>query len=589
MNSVCRIKARRVLRSAAGLVLGFGLLTAQAQDAPAGTSATPTGQDANPSTQNAPPGTTPTAAITNAPSTKKTRKSGEQKKEEKVVASKDTKKEKKQIGRLKKDNPLAGVNSTQPDKQLYDKAQVSIKKGRYDVARLELQTLLATYPDSEYMMRSKLAFADSWYREGGTAALAQAETEYKDFITFFPNAPEAAEAQMRVGDIYFKQMDTPDRDYTKAVHAQEEYRNMLLQFPDSKLVPNAKQRLREVQEVLATRETEIASFYGGRENWPASIARYQTVVDTYPLFSRADEALIGLGDSFAAEARMVRAMKLPEGAKSRLVQIYEDQAASAYGRVVTQYAASGRVEDARDRLETISRPIPVATPDQVAASQALENSRQSYRLKDRMKLLVFRGPDTVQASRLGEPALADPKATFAPTVTRKVQSDFQTALNPNAVIAAPAGTNSTAPTTDTAVAPTPASSAPLSLSDVPASDVAPAATGSAVDMSTPAGAPARAGTGVGVEILTPGINGNPPAAAAPDNGLRAVGPSNTDALPAVEKPASAPDQVNDVAGEKTPVGQAAPVKGKAKAEYNKGDESSSKHKKKKGLNKINPF
>ena len=108
-------------------------------------------------------------------------------------------------------------------------------------------------------MRAKLAIADSWYREGGTAALTQAEQEYKDFITFFPNAPEAAEAQMRVGDIYFRQMDKPDRDYSKAMHAEEEYRLMLQQFPDSTLVPQAKQRLREVQEVLATREAEIAA------------------------------------------------------------------------------------------------------------------------------------------------------------------------------------------------------------------------------------------------------------------------------------------------------------------------------------------
>jgi outer membrane protein assembly factor BamD len=90
-------------------------------------------------------------------------------------------------------------------------------------------------------MRSKLAIADSWYKEGGLAALTQAEQEYKDFITFFPNAPEAAEAQMRVGDIYFRQMDRPDRDYSKTIHAEEEYRLMLQQFPDSPLVPQARQ------------------------------------------------------------------------------------------------------------------------------------------------------------------------------------------------------------------------------------------------------------------------------------------------------------------------------------------------------------
>ena len=195
---------------------------------------------------------------------------------DKVVQSKDTKKE------LAKEKKIAPVDAGLPDKVLYDKALDATKRGHFDVARLDLQTLLNTYPDSQYQMKAKLAIADSWYKEGGTAALTQAEQEYKDFITFFPNAPEAAEAQMRVGDIYFRQMDKPDRDYSKATHAEEEYRLMLQQFPESTLVPQAKQRLREVQEVMATRESAVAAFYATHNNWPATIARYQTVVDTYP-------------------------------------------------------------------------------------------------------------------------------------------------------------------------------------------------------------------------------------------------------------------------------------------------------------------
>ena len=64
---------------------------------------------------------------------------------------------------------------------------MAMKKGKFDVARLDLQTLLNTYPESEYQMRAKLLVGDSWFKEGGTAALTQAEAEYKDFITFFPN------------------------------------------------------------------------------------------------------------------------------------------------------------------------------------------------------------------------------------------------------------------------------------------------------------------------------------------------------------------------------------------------------------------
>src|SRR4029450_4434597 len=97
----------------------------------------------------------------------------------------------------KVNNPLANVGSKQPDKVLFDRAMDAMKHNRFDVARMTLQTLINTYPDSAFLPRDKLAVGDSWYAEGGSAALAQAEIEYKDFETFFPNMPEAAETQLK--------------------------------------------------------------------------------------------------------------------------------------------------------------------------------------------------------------------------------------------------------------------------------------------------------------------------------------------------------------------------------------------------------
>src|SRR4029077_1692757 len=185
----------------------------------------------------------------------------------------------------KVNNPLANVGSKQPDKALFDRAMDALKHNRFDVARLTLQTLINTYPDSEYIARAKLAVADSWYAEGGSTAMAQAEIEYKDFKTFFPNMPEAAEAQLKVANIHYQQMEKPDRDYTHAVRAEEEYRQLIQEYPDSKLVPEAKQRLREVQEVIAEREFGVGHFYYMRESYPAAIARLQSLVDKYPLYS----------------------------------------------------------------------------------------------------------------------------------------------------------------------------------------------------------------------------------------------------------------------------------------------------------------
>jgi len=539
------------------------------------------------------------ATLSASPDTK-----SKKEKDDKVVQSKDTKKRMKDS---KKTDAQAEADAKLPDRQLYDKALIATKKGHFDVARLDLQTLLNTYPDSQYQMKAKLAIADSWYREGGTAALTQAEQEYKDFITFFPNAPEAAEAQMRVGDIYFRQMDKPDRDYSKALHAQEEYRLMLQQFPDSTLVPQAKQRLREVQEVMATREAEIAAFYATHENWPATIARYQTVADGYPQFSRMDDVLVALGDAYAAEARIVRAQpQLPEGAKARLQKIYDDQAIAAYKKVALEHSASPHVEDARDRLAAMNVPIPTPSPEQAAASAALENSRGQYHIQDRARLIILRRPDTVLAAHSGEPPLVDAKPVVAPAIVRGIQQDYVNAMNP-AAAAAPSATPPTADATPEAApaAAAPAAggpakpAAPLQLQDIPSSgggDSSGAAVTNVPGTSNQpaAAAPSGGANSMGVEVLTPGVNGQAPVQNDQNGGLKPVGPTNTATPPPAEKPEAAPDAINDVSPSAQPAAQPAQAtatgkKKNPKPAFNDDEESSSTHKKKKGLKKINPF
>jgi outer membrane protein assembly factor BamD len=478
------------------------------------------------------------------------------------------------------------TTSKQPDKELYDKALLSIKKGHYDVARLQLQALLNTYPESEYQMRAKLAIGDSWYKEGGSAALTQAENEYKDFITFFPTAPEAAEAQMRVADIYFRQMEKPDRDYQKTERAEQEYRLMIQQFPDSPLVPRAKQRLREVQEVLAQRQFDIAAFYSTHMNWAATIARYQTVVDTYPLYSKADQALLGLGDAYMAEARYVSQMKGPENMKAQLVGIYQDHAANAYDHIIQRYPLGPEASLARQRLAGMHKPIPVPSREALAESEAEIESRAPVTLTSRALLLVNRQPEVLEAARVGEPDMDPPKPTLAPEITKENVAIYNSVVHPTAATAAgDAAINSAAGgppnSSDAPVAATSGSTsgsgdsttltivAPSAGAATPSTDAAPNGTAPA---ATPAGtAPAAATTKL------PG-------------GLAAVGPKDT-TLPPVERPGEAPDQVNEVHNNGgAPTTTAASTKKKPKRpKEDKSDESSSKDKKKKGLGKLNPF
>jgi outer membrane protein assembly factor BamD len=515
------------------------------------------------------------------------------------------------------ENPLAGHASKQPDKELFDKALIAMKKGKFDVARLDLQTLLNTYPESEYQMRAKLLVGDSWFKEGGTAALTQAEAEYKDFITFFPNTPEAAEAQMKVADIYYMQMEKPDRDPKNAQQAEQEYRNMIQQFPDSTFVPRAKQRLREVQEVLAERQYQVGSFYATHENWAATIARLQTVTDSYPLYSHSDLALIGLGDAYAAEARYVQGLQqINPKAKQELMKAYDDQAAEAYSRVVTHYSMAAHVEDARERLIALNRPVPEPTKEELADSEAEEQSRTGITFKDRALLLVKRGPVTVNAARIGEPTLTDKPPVTAPEVHKRDTALFTAALNnqPLPPVVPVGGATPAAVAGGAGAAPAAAGST-LQLENVQGADTAaPAAsgggpavgaeiigTGQGNSGQAPANAtPPTSGVPVGPPVTPEGAAAAAAAAgvvgAQNPGGLATVGPTDNKPLPAVEKPAEAPPQTNDVHNApqvQTGTDTGATANGKKKKtpapKFDSSDESSSKHKKKKGLDKLNPF
>ena len=155
------------------------------------------------------------------------------------------------FGGSKRAEVVTPTGEAEPDKILYEKSLKDLEKGRYDVARLTLQALLNTYPDSDYKEKAKLVIADSFFKQGGTSGLIQAEAEYKDFRTFFPTSEDADDAQMRIALTHYNQMEKPDRDSTQAKAAERELKAFLDEFPDSPLHarPHSRRRRPEDEQV----------------------------------------------------------------------------------------------------------------------------------------------------------------------------------------------------------------------------------------------------------------------------------------------------------------------------------------------------
>ncbi|MBZ5548025.1 MAG: outer membrane protein assembly factor BamD [Acidobacteriia bacterium] len=451
-------------------------------------------------------------------------------------------------------NPLANVGSKQPDKVLFDRSMDAMKHNRFDVARMTLQTLINTYPDSEYIARAKLAVADSWYAEGGSTAMQQAEIEYKDFRTFFPNMPEAAEAQLKVANIHYQEMEKPDRDYTHAMRAEEEYRALIQEYPDSKLVPQAKQRLREVQEVLAQREFNIGRFYYMRESYPAAMARLRTLVDRYPLYSGADQALYLLGQAYEGEIELVRRNpRASELVKSELIARNTKKAAEAYSKIITRYPAMDRALDAKARLEALHQTVPRPTRAALELNKKEMASRQQAGIMSSMLANFQKHPDVARAPRVGEPTMVDPEPVTPMGVVKELSASASGGESPDNKLKV-----------ETLKGPVPPSQ------EVPRSDAQAPDAGTAPPQEQPPAVgqdqqPAAAGE------LKPNV--------VDPNELKPNVPADPNALPP-------PQQTNEIgAGTSSSVSSSS----SSSSKDDLVDISSSKKRKKKGLGKLNPF
>ena len=331
--------------------------------------------------------------------------------------------------RKKYENPIT-KDTQQPDKLLYDKSVRDIEKGRYELARLTLNTLINTYDTSEYLAKAKLAIADSWYREGGTHGMAQAEAEYKDFILFYPAMEEAAESQKRICDIHIGLMEKPDRDPNNALRAEYECKQLITQFPNSKFVQPTEQKLRNIQEDLALAELATGDFYHHKGSNAAAANRLGGVVDQYPLFSRADFALWEEADSYRKMGRLVR-----------------EKEGDALQRIVRDYPLSVYVEPAKKRLKELEMAIPEADPQAVARMKWEAENRKRVGMLSKSTEFLKRGPDVSRAAQSGEPTMTNPKQSVplsvpVPATAAATTAPAATGVNDVTIAPVAAGGNS---------------------------------------------------------------------------------------------------------------------------------------------------
>lgn len=195
--------------------------------------------------------------------------------------------------------------------------------------------------------------------------------------------------------IHYKQMEKADRDNMHALRAEDECRQLLVQFPNSKFAPRASQLLRNIQEALAEGEMRVGDFYFKKQSWASSSNRMQTLTDQYPLFSRADEALFKLGDAY-----------------TKMGPRFKDRSGRAYAKLVREYPLSAYADDAKKRLREMEMVAPEPDPAAVARMKYEAENRTKAGILAPVGNILKRGPDVKNAAKSGSPAMTAARPTI---------------------------------------------------------------------------------------------------------------------------------------------------------------------------------
>jgi outer membrane protein assembly factor BamD len=254
--------------------------------------------------------------------------------------------------------------TTEPDKFLYDKGVESLDKRRWLSAREYFRRILDTYPQSNYRPDAKLGVGDSYLGENSTESLILAVNEYREFLTFYPTSSRADYAQLKLGMTHYKQMRKPQRDQSETREAIREFATFVERYPNSALMPEGQQRLREARDRLSTHEYEVGVFYYKQRWYPGAIDRLKALLKDDPGFTERDGAYYYLAESLVKVKLLAEALPY-------------------YDKLLAEFERSEFLEEAKVRRDEVKGQLNLKTDSPTpptAASQKLPQAQNAPKL-----------------------------------------------------------------------------------------------------------------------------------------------------------------------------------------------------------------
>jgi outer membrane protein assembly factor BamD len=191
--------------------------------------------------------------------------------------------------------------------ELYTKGKESLDNGSWDTCIAAYKALQTRYPFGRYTEQSMLDISYCFFR---SAEREQALSTLDRFIRTYPAHPNVDYAYYLKGlvnyeeNLGFLERMMPervrDRDQSSAHDAFVDFGELIRRFPDSRYVPDARQRMVFLRNNLAAYELIVAEYYLRRNANIAAANRARYALEVYPNTPQAPDALVVLHKAYTA-------------------------------------------------------------------------------------------------------------------------------------------------------------------------------------------------------------------------------------------------------------------------------------------------
>ncbi len=178
---------------------------------------------------------------------------------------------------------------TQPKEVLFEKGKELLAKKKYDEARKYLNHVFETYPNETMGREALLLVADSYFSQKSKTGYTEARYRYRDYLNRYPGAPRRDYARYQFAFCYDKEHEKPDRDQTATREAIEQYRALIREFPDSGYAGAARERIRQLSDLLAEHDFGIGYFYLRKGSTAAALSRFTSLEQRFPDYGARDK------------------------------------------------------------------------------------------------------------------------------------------------------------------------------------------------------------------------------------------------------------------------------------------------------------